>query len=61
MEKVHIVTLDYSNGSVHFYTVDLPKCSDEDVLLWLETNTDYKEAMCYFMCSRDPIKISFNF
>lgn len=61
MEKVHIVTLDYSNCSVHFYTVDLERCTNEDVLLWLETNTDYNDATGYYMCSKDPIKINFNF
>jgi len=62
MEEVHIVTLDYSNNAVHFYTVPMERCTDEDVLLWLETNTDYyNEATCYFMCNKDPIKINFNF
>ena len=62
MEEVHLVVLDYSNNAVHFYTVHLENTCDADVLLWLETNTDYyKEDTCYFMYSRDPIKINFNF
>lgn len=63
METIYIAVIDYRNGTIKMYTVHTSIIEGweddhaEGVQYWLCENTDYSVDECYFMFSKDPIKI----
>lgn len=54
--EVSIAVMNYSQNCIDKYTVEMkPDWQDEDVELWLLENTCYKESVCCYMCSNEPI------
>lgn len=59
--KIHIAVMDYCSGSIKMYSPDLrDEVQSEYVENWLYNNTDYKDNQCYYMFSKDEIKVEFN-
>jgi hypothetical protein len=64
-DKTYIAVLDYRDGTIKMYTVlnkELEEWKEDDMLTegvenWLVENTDYSTSNCYFMFSKEPIKI----
>lgn len=60
MINVYIAVMDYSDGKVKMYTVQMaPDYQTEDVEDWLNNNTDYNDSNCYFMCSSNEIEVEY--
>lgn len=63
METIYIAVMDYRDGTIKMYTVHASIIEGweddrtEGVEYWLCKNTDYSVDECYFMFSKDPIKI----
>ena len=58
---IHIAVMDYCSSSIKMYSPDLrDKVQSEDVENWLFENTDYKDSQCYYMFSKDEIKVEYN-
>lgn len=63
METIYIAVMDYRDGTIKMYTVHASIIEGweddrtEGVEYWLRENTDYSVDECYFMFSKDPIKI----
>jgi hypothetical protein len=55
LTTIDIAVLNYQKGSVEQYRVkaDLNNLTNDDILDWLNKNTDYNDSMCYFMWSRN--------
>ena len=55
---VHIAVMDYSSGTIKMYAPDLKGGNAiEEVENWLYENTDYSESQCYYMTSKEEIKV----
>lgn len=60
MVTVYVAVLDYCAGCVKMYTIERRKgYQTDEVESWLVSNTDYKNTMCYFMCSENEIEITY--
>ena len=60
MINVYIAVMDYSDGKVKMYTVQMaPDYQTEDVEDWLNNNTDYNDSNCYYMFSSDEIEVEY--
>ena len=58
--NVHIAVMDYSNGKIKMYTVQMiPAYQTEDIENWLYDNTDYDDSTCYYMCSQNEIEVEY--
>lgn len=60
MTSVYIAVMDYSNSKIKMYTTQMaPDYQTEDVEDWLNSNTDYSDSNCYYMCSSDKIEVEY--
>ena len=60
MINVYIAVMDYSNCKIKMYTAQMsPDYQTEDVEDWLNSNTNYNDSTCYYMCSPDKIEVEY--
>lgn len=60
MINVYIAVMDYSDCKIKMYTTQMsPDYQTEDVEDWLNSNTNYNDSSCYFMCSSDKIEVEY--
>lgn len=63
MNNIYIAVMDYRDGTIKMYTVPasiLEGWEDdrtEGIEFYLCENTDYSVDECYFMFSKEPIKV----
>ena len=59
-ETVHIAVFDYCSCTIKMYAPKLRKGAQaEDVVRWLDENTDYKDNQCSYMFSKEPIEVEY--
>ena len=52
--------MDYRDCKIKVYTAQMsPDYQTEDAEDWLNSNTNYSDSNCYYMCSSDKIGVEY--